>query len=64
MLIKTYKQLLELREADIMNMLKYEELMDTLPLFERIKMFFYYKIVIKHQESVVRKQMKGLKIIW
>lgn len=64
MLIKTYKQLLELREADIMNMLKYEELMDTLPLFERIKMFFYYKIVIKHQENVVRKQMKGLKIIW
>lgn len=64
MLLKTYWQLLVLRESNIINMLEYANLMETLPLFEKIKLFLYYRFIIKYQERAVRRQMKGLKIIW
>lgn len=64
LLVETYKHLLNLREIDIQNRTQYKKMMYESNIFSRIKLYLYYKSVIKHQARVVRKEVKGLKVIW
>lgn len=63
-LVKTYKQLLKLKEIKIKNKIRYKELMKALPFFKKIKVFFYYNLNVIEQERTLRKQIKRLKVIW
>lgn len=61
---KFYEYLLQIREAEVLNLIHYKNLMEKLSFIDKIITTIYYKLIRRSYSGKIKRKIKELKVIW